>query len=239
MARRHRVRRRLALFLAPFVVIVLLPYAIAPFYRFIDPVSTPMLWRGLTGRGSSRSRAAQPHRAGTAACRHRRRGRQLLPQSRHRSRRHAGGLGAVRRKPANPAAPRPSPSRRPRTCSCGRAAASSAKALEIPLALWLNLVLPKRRILEIYLNIAEWGPNGEFGAEAGRALGLRQIGSRTRPPRGGGIGRDPAQSDAAQRPHARLYRAQAGRAFMSAGRRPMATLDACVRVACSRPSARP
>ena len=41
------------------------------------------------------------------------------------------------------------------------------KALEIPLALWLNLVLPKRRILEIYLNIAEWGPNGEFGAEAG------------------------------------------------------------------------
>ena len=41
------------------------------------------------------------------------------------------------------------------------------KALEIPLALWMTLVLPKRRILEIYLNIAEWGPNDEFGAEAG------------------------------------------------------------------------
>ena len=41
------------------------------------------------------------------------------------------------------------------------------KALEFPLALWLNVVLPKRRVLEIYLNIAEWGPNGEFGAEAG------------------------------------------------------------------------
>jgi monofunctional biosynthetic peptidoglycan transglycosylase len=40
------------------------------------------------------------------------------------------------------------------------------KALEIPLALWINLVLPKRRILEIYLNVAAWGPNGEFGAEA-------------------------------------------------------------------------
>ena len=25
----------------------------------------------------------------------------------------------------------------------------------------------QRRVLEIYLNIAEWGPNGEFGAEAG------------------------------------------------------------------------
>jgi len=41
------------------------------------------------------------------------------------------------------------------------------KVLEIPLAVWLYLVLPKRRVLEIYLNIAQWGPNGEFGAEAG------------------------------------------------------------------------
>jgi monofunctional glycosyltransferase len=28
-------------------------------------------------------------------------------------------------------------------------------------------VLGKRRLMEIYLNIAEWGPTGEFGAEAG------------------------------------------------------------------------
>ncbi|MFL6799082.1 MAG: monofunctional biosynthetic peptidoglycan transglycosylase [Xanthobacteraceae bacterium] len=40
------------------------------------------------------------------------------------------------------------------------------KALEAPLALWIDLVLPKWRILEIYLNVAEWGPRGEFGAEA-------------------------------------------------------------------------
>ncbi|WP_350335519.1 monofunctional biosynthetic peptidoglycan transglycosylase [Coralliovum pocilloporae] len=39
------------------------------------------------------------------------------------------------------------------------------KALEVPLALWANQVLSKRRLLEIYLNIAEWGP-GIFGAEA-------------------------------------------------------------------------
>ena len=47
------------------------------------------------------------------------------------------------------------------------------KALEFPLALWIDLVLTKRRVLEIYLNIAEWGPNGEFGIEAGsrRAYG--------------------------------------------------------------------
>jgi monofunctional biosynthetic peptidoglycan transglycosylase len=41
------------------------------------------------------------------------------------------------------------------------------KALEFPLALWIDLVLPKRRIAELYLNVAEWGPNGQFGAEAG------------------------------------------------------------------------
>lgn len=40
------------------------------------------------------------------------------------------------------------------------------KALEFPLALWIDLVLGKRRVMEIYLNIAEWGPTGEFGAEA-------------------------------------------------------------------------
>jgi monofunctional biosynthetic peptidoglycan transglycosylase len=47
------------------------------------------------------------------------------------------------------------------------------KIIEMPLAVWLNLVLGKRRLIEIYLNIAEWGPNGEFGAEAAarRAFG--------------------------------------------------------------------
>jgi monofunctional biosynthetic peptidoglycan transglycosylase len=41
------------------------------------------------------------------------------------------------------------------------------KALEAPLALWIDFVLPKWRVLEIYLNVAEWGPRGQFGAEAG------------------------------------------------------------------------
>jgi monofunctional biosynthetic peptidoglycan transglycosylase len=43
------------------------------------------------------------------------------------------------------------------------------KAMEFPLALWIDLVLPKQRILEIYLNIAELGPSGQFGAGAGAA----------------------------------------------------------------------
>jgi monofunctional biosynthetic peptidoglycan transglycosylase len=43
------------------------------------------------------------------------------------------------------------------------------KGLEIPLAMWIDWVLGKQRVLELYLNIAEWGPAGQFGAEAGAA----------------------------------------------------------------------
>jgi monofunctional biosynthetic peptidoglycan transglycosylase len=39
------------------------------------------------------------------------------------------------------------------------------KAAEIPLTVVAEAVWPKSRMLEIYLNIAEWGP-GIFGAEA-------------------------------------------------------------------------
>lgn len=39
------------------------------------------------------------------------------------------------------------------------------KAIELPYAIYVDLVMSKRRIMEIYLNIAEWGP-GIYGAEA-------------------------------------------------------------------------
>jgi monofunctional biosynthetic peptidoglycan transglycosylase len=50
------------------------------------------------------------------------------------------------------------------------------KALELPLALVLEVVWPKRRILEAYLNIAEWGP-GIYGIEvaARQAFGRRAM----------------------------------------------------------------
>jgi len=47
------------------------------------------------------------------------------------------------------------------------------KALEAPIALWIDFAWPKQRILEVYLNIAEWG-DGVFGIEAAsrRAFGI-------------------------------------------------------------------
>src|SRR5690606_4653738 len=39
------------------------------------------------------------------------------------------------------------------------------KGLELPLAMTADFIWSKRRLMEIYLNIAEWGP-GIYGAEA-------------------------------------------------------------------------
>jgi len=39
------------------------------------------------------------------------------------------------------------------------------KALEVPVSVMMELLWPKSRTLEVYLNIVEWGP-GVFGAEA-------------------------------------------------------------------------
>lgn len=39
------------------------------------------------------------------------------------------------------------------------------KAAELLLAAWIDLIWSKQRVIEVYLNIVEWGP-GTFGAEA-------------------------------------------------------------------------
>jgi monofunctional biosynthetic peptidoglycan transglycosylase len=51
------------------------------------------------------------------------------------------------------------------------------KALEIPLTLAMELLWPKRRIMEVYLNIAEWGP-GIFGVEAASRYHFDKAASR-------------------------------------------------------------
>lgn len=40
------------------------------------------------------------------------------------------------------------------------------KAAEVPLTFLVELILPKRRILELYVNVVEWGPPGVYGIEA-------------------------------------------------------------------------
>lgn len=47
------------------------------------------------------------------------------------------------------------------------------KGMEIPLALVIDLVWGKRRVMEVYLNVAEWG-DGVFGAQAAARAHFRK-----------------------------------------------------------------
>jgi monofunctional glycosyltransferase len=160
---RRLVRNLIILTLA----VLLTPYVIAPFYRFVDPISTPTLWRWVTGKRVMRiavplNRIAPALRLAVIVaedgsfCRNR--GidlgaiREAMQQSDELG--EARGASTITQQTA-------------KNLFLWEGRSFIRKALEFPLALWLNLVLPKRRVLEIYLNIAEWGPNGEFGAEAG------------------------------------------------------------------------
>lgn len=165
----HLGFRRAIVFCAAVVLAFLIaPYVVAPFYRTIDPVSTPMLWRWATGQRVQRI-FVPLNRISPALLL-----AVILAEDGSFCHNRGIDLGAMR-EALQQSDDEIAESRGASTIT--QQAAKNLflwsghsvvrKVLEIPLALWLNLVLPKRRILEIYLNIAEWGPNGEFGAEAG------------------------------------------------------------------------
>ena len=159
-----RIARTLGLIL---LAVLLLPYLVAPLYRIGHPVSTLMAWRYLTGAPVVRqwvdlsAMAAPLPRSVVASedakfCTH-----------------HGVDWGALREVIDD--AEEGEPSRGGSTITQqvaknlflwpGRSVVR--KALELPLALWIDFVLPKHRILEIYLNVAELGPSGQFGAQTG------------------------------------------------------------------------
>src|ERR1700724_2265705 len=151
------------------LAVLLLPYLLAPLYRIGHPVSTLMAWRWLTGAPVSRQwldfAAISP----------------LLPRSVVASEdakfcsHHGIDWDALRDviddaedgEVARGGSTITQQGAKNLFLWPGRSVVR--KALEFPLALWIDLVLPKPRILEIYLNIAELGPQGQFGVEAGSA----------------------------------------------------------------------
>jgi monofunctional biosynthetic peptidoglycan transglycosylase len=154
-------------------VILLVPYLLTPLYRFVDPVSTPMLWRWLIGNRVEHIvvplESMAPSLPATVL---------VAEDARYCS--HAGidfqGLRDIAAEVDTARQLRGGSTITQQTAKnlfLWQRRSIARKMLEVPLALWIDLVLPKRRILEIYLNVAEWGPTGEFGAEAAarRAFG--------------------------------------------------------------------
>jgi monofunctional glycosyltransferase len=155
------------------LAVMLLPYLLAPLYRYGEPVSTLMLWRWATG--ARVERLWVPFEAMSPAL-----PRAVMAAEDARFCEHHGiDWGALRH--VVETAEDGGEWRGASTITQqvvknlflwpGRSFVR--KGLEFPLALFIDAVLPKRRILEIYLNLAEWGPDGEFGAEAAahRAFG--------------------------------------------------------------------
>ena len=170
----RRLPRVLRLIVLGLLCLILLPYVIAPFYRIIDPVSTLMLWRWAkrarverTVVPISRIAPVLPRAVITAEdarfCTHH--GidfdelHRVVKDQSNGVGKPRGGSGITQQLAKN--------------LFLWQGRSYVRKALELPLALWIDLVISKRRQLEIYLNIVEWGPNGEFGAEAAsrRAFG--------------------------------------------------------------------
>ena len=69
------------------------------------------------------------------------------------------------KKPNGSAAARPSASRPPRTCSCGRSGSWVRKGFEAYFTVLIEVIWGKQRIMEVYLNTVEMGP-GVYGVEA-------------------------------------------------------------------------
>jgi monofunctional biosynthetic peptidoglycan transglycosylase len=156
------------------LIIVLLPYLITPIYRVVDPVSTLMLWRWLTGARVERVVVPLDHMAPALPA-----SVVVAEDARYCSH---GGIDWHGMREAFEEADDFSEMRGGSTITQQLAKnlflwggrSFVRKALEFPLALWIDLVLPKRRALEIYLNVVEWGPNGEFGAEAAARFAFRK-----------------------------------------------------------------
>ncbi len=160
-------RRPLLVLASIILVLLLLPYSIVPLYRFVPPVSTPMLWRWATGGRVERIVVPLGRIAPTLPL------AVIVAEDGSFCRNRGIDLGAMRE--ALEQADEDIGDARGGSTITQQTAKNLflwpgrsfvRKALEFPLALWINLMLPKRRVMEIYLNIAEWGPDGQFGAEA-------------------------------------------------------------------------
>ena len=149
------------------VAVLLLPYLLTPLYRVFDPVSTLMLTRWVVGKRVERTTVPLERIAPVLP-------RTVIASEDGRFCSHFG-IDLTELREAIEEADDLSEVRGGSTITQQTAKnlflwpgrSFVRKGLELPLALWMDLVLSKRRIMEIYLNIAEWGPNGEFGIEAG------------------------------------------------------------------------
>jgi monofunctional glycosyltransferase len=158
---RRAVRFAIGLFLAATLAVLVLVIV----YRFVPPVSTLMLARWATLRAVERVSVPLDGIAPSLAM-------AVIASEDARFCAHRGvDWGALREviedaeddAPSRGASTIPMQTAKNLFLWPGRSYVR--KALELPIALYIDLIWGKRRVMEVYLNIAEWG-EGVFGAEA-------------------------------------------------------------------------
>lgn len=148
------------------MVLLILPYILTPLYRFINPPSTLMMWQALNAKpvfvhwisidrlpraviqsviAAEDGRFCEHHGIDFTAIR-----RVLAPLKE----------GEIPKRGASTI-----PMQLAKNLYLWHGKSLMRKILEAPLALWIDALWPKKRVLEVYLNIAEWG-DGIFGIEA-------------------------------------------------------------------------
>lgn len=154
----QRVLRWAALVIA---VLVAWPLIATPFFHFGTPVSTQMLWDRVSGQDVRRDwvpiEAISPNLIRAV----------ISSEDNFYCRHHGIDWGAVR-EVLQAGADRGASTiamQTARNLMLWQGRSYIRKAMEVPIAAYANLVLGKERTMEIYLNIAEWGP-GIFGIEA-------------------------------------------------------------------------
>ncbi|UYN98491.1 MAG: transglycosylase domain-containing protein [Devosia sp.] len=170
MARRKKtILRYLRIPLGILAVLVAIPLLLTPLYLFVQPVSVPMLMRMVTGQPVTRTwREIEDISDRLKAS-------VILSEDGQFCRHFGVDLGALRVEVENYLAGRDTRGASTITMQVARnlflwnGQSAVRKGLEVPIAAYIDLVMPKHRIMEIYLNIAEWGPSGEFGIAAGAA----------------------------------------------------------------------
>ncbi|MCW5713385.1 MAG: monofunctional biosynthetic peptidoglycan transglycosylase [Bauldia sp.] len=159
--RRKAWRRIVRWTLVVVAVIVAIPLLVVPLYRVAAPVSTLMLWDRITGGEVDRRWVTLDEVSPTLV-------RAVVASEDNFFCRHHGvDWGEVREVLATGADRGASTiaMQTARNLFLWQGRSFVRKGLEVPIALYADLVLGKRRMMEIYLNIAEWGP-GIFGIEA-------------------------------------------------------------------------
>lgn len=156
-------RRWIGRVITALVIIAALPLVLTPIYAIVPPVSVLMLWSGVTGQGMTRNWVGLDRIAPSLV-------NSVLMSEDARFCLHHGvdwqELNAVLDSEGGPARGASTvPMQMMKNLFLWPSRSYVRKGLEIPLAYYADFVLSKRRIIEIYLNIAEWGP-GLFGAEA-------------------------------------------------------------------------